>query len=314
MNFKFSSTAQSDLERIEGQPWTSARRLSASSNRRVPTLASPAVRLRRRAPPSPPPFSNLADKKVPPSSLSQALTASLERKGVLAKVKAELRAHVFEAVQQKDGAGANPRRSASDLPRGALMASLVAEYLEWSGCDYAARVFAAEIGEVDVGSNASRDALARELGLRDAPPDAPLLHALLGRSRHLEIPSAPGAGQKTAAITTAVPPLPSLAAIKRPGQSAVTMSDDDESAEIEEDISVGGASDGFSTGGRSPRFGGVGLSPRDGPMPAGTHDAADVSGSIDGMDETVDVVEGVEGVAGDGDGGRPKTAKGGRRR
>lgn len=236
---------------------------------------------------------------------------------MLAKVKAELRAHVFEAVQQKDGAGANPRRSASDLPRGALMASLVAEYLEWSGCDYAARVFAAEIGEVDVGSNASRDALARELGLRDAPPDAPLLHALLGRSRpEISMGQMGQMGQKTPAIATAVPPLPSLAAIKRPGQSAVAMSDDDESAEIEEDISVGGAtSDGFSTGGRSPRHGGgLGLSPRDGPMPAGTHDAADVSGSIDGMDETVDVVEGVEGVVGDGDGGRPKTAKGGRRR
>ena len=244
---------------------------------------------------------------------------------MLAKVKAELRAHVFEAVQQKDGAGANPRRSVIDLPRGALMASLVAEYLEWSGCDYAARVFAAEIGEVDVRSNASRDALARELGLRDAAPDAPLLHALLGRSRP-EIPGA-GVGQKTPAPagSTAVPPLPSLAAIKRPvvDRGAVTMSDDDESAEIEEDISVGGASDGFSAGGRSPRApggGGAGLSPREGPMPAGVHDAADVSGSIDGMDETVDVVEGVdgvarvEGVAGDADGGRPKTAEGGRRR
>ena len=236
---------------------------------------------------------------------------------MLAKVKAELRAHVFEAVQQKDGAGANPRRSVSDLPRGALMASLVAESLEWSGCDYAARVFAAEIGEVDVRSNASRDALARELGLRDAAPDAPLLHALLGRSRP-EIPGA-GVGQKTPATagSTAVPPLPSLAAIKRPvtDRGAVTMSDDDESAEIEEDISVA-ASDGFSAGGRSPRGGGggVGLSPREGPMPAGTFDAADVSGSIDGMDETVDVVEGVEGGVGDADGGRPKTAKGGRRR
>ena len=125
---------------------------------------------------------------------------------MLAKVKAELRAHVFEAVQQKDGAGSNRRRSVSDLPRGALMASLVAEYLEWSGCDYAARVFAAEIGEVDVRSNASRDALARELGLRDAAPDAPLLHALLGRSRP-EIPGA-GVGQKTPATagSTAVPP------------------------------------------------------------------------------------------------------------
>ena len=90
---------------------------------------------------------------------------------MLAKVKAELRAHVFEAVQQKDGA-LKPKRSVGDLPRGALMASLVAEYLEWSGCDYAARVFAAESGD-GAGSNKPRDALARELGLRDAAPDAP---------------------------------------------------------------------------------------------------------------------------------------------
>uniref|UniRef100_A0A7S0IEH7 FGFR1 oncogene partner (FOP) N-terminal dimerisation domain-containing protein n=1 Tax=Micromonas pusilla TaxID=38833 RepID=A0A7S0IEH7_MICPS len=252
------------------------------------------------------------------SELKQALTASLERKGVLAKVKAELRAHVFEAVQQKDGAGSNRRRSVSDLPRGALMASLVAEYLEWSGCDYAARVFAAEIGEVDVGSNRSRDALARELGLRDAVPDAPLLHALLGRSRTEEIPGA-GVRQETPAPTgsTAVPPLPSLAAIKRPAHAdrgAVTMSDDDESAEIEEDISIAASDGGLSAGGRSPPGGGAGLSPRDGPMPAGVFGAADVSGSIDGMDETVDVVEGAEGGVGDVDGGRPKTAEGGRRR
>ena len=100
---------------------------------------------------------------------------------MLAKVKAELRAHVFEAVQQKDGAS-KPKRSAGDLPRGALMASLVAEYLEWSGCDYAARVFAAESGD-GAGSNKPRDALARELGLRDAAPDAPLLHALLQHAR-----------------------------------------------------------------------------------------------------------------------------------
>ena len=148
-----------------------------------------------------------------------------------------------------------------------------------------------------------------------------MLHALLGRSRTEEIPGT-GVRQETPAPTgstsTAVPPLPSLAAIKRPAHAdrgAVTMSDDDESAEIEEDISVA-ASDGFSAGGRSPRGGGggVGLSPREGPMPAGTFDAADVSGSIDGMDETVDVVEGVEGGVGDADGGRPKTAKGGRRR
>lgn len=228
---------------------------------------------------------------------------------MLAKVKAELRAHVFEAVQQKDGAS-KPKRSAGDLPRGALMASLVAEYLEWSGCDYAARVFAAESGD-GAGSNKPRDALARELGLRDAAPDAPLLHALLQHRAGGGL----GGGLPTLALgggATAVPPLPSLAAIKRPTSGAVTMSDDDDSAEIEEDISL--AASDLSTGGRSPRGYVPGLSPREGPMPAGTFDAADVSGSIDGMDETVDVVEGIEGGGGDGDGGRPKTAKGGRRR
>ena len=101
--------------------------------------ASPDARLPGGPPPTPRgpsrprPFQISLTKGstlLPP--FPQALTASLERKGVLAKVKAELRAHVFEAVQQKDGAGSNRKRSVSDLPRGALMASLVAEYLEWS--------------------------------------------------------------------------------------------------------------------------------------------------------------------------------------
>jgi hypothetical protein len=171
-------------------------------------------------------------------------------------------------------------------------------------------VFAAESGD-GAGSNKPRDALARELGLRDAAPDAPLLHALLQQRAGGGL----GGGLPTLALgggATAVPPLPSLAAIKRPTSGAVTMSDDDDSAEIEEDISL--AASDLSTGGRSPRGYVPGLSPREGPMPAGTFDAADVSGSIDGMDETVDVVEGIEGGGGDGDGGRPKTAKGGRRR
>ena len=72
---------------------------------------------------------------------------SLERKGVLSKLKAELRAHVFEAVQQQGGDLPEKGRPFRDLPQGKLLAGLVLEYLEWAGMDYAKRVFAAESGE-----------------------------------------------------------------------------------------------------------------------------------------------------------------------
>ena len=77
--------------------------------------------------PSPLPFF------CPPSCFSstQALTTSLERKGVLSKLKAELRAHVFEAVQQQGGDLPEKGRPFRDLPQGKLLAGLVLEYLEW---------------------------------------------------------------------------------------------------------------------------------------------------------------------------------------
>ena len=51
---------------------------------------------------------------------------------MLAKLKAELRAHVFEAVQQQGGdIGKGTGGPFRDLPQGKLLAGLVLEYLEW---------------------------------------------------------------------------------------------------------------------------------------------------------------------------------------
>ena len=116
----------------------------------------------------------------------QALTSSLERKGVLAKVKAQLRAHVFEAVRDQGGVappGAH-RPFRDGVPRGDLLASLVHEYLEWAGLDYSRRVFAAESGEPeDETSAARRGRLADAFGVAgDATDDVPILAALLART------------------------------------------------------------------------------------------------------------------------------------
>ena len=118
--------------------------------------------------------------------------------------------------------------------------------------DYAARVFAAEIGEVDVGSNRSRDALkgTRAEGRRPGRPVAPRASGSVpnGGSRapacakRRRRPPDPHHGGAAAAL---------LAAIKRPAHAdrgAVTMSDDDESAEIEEDISIAASDGGLSAG------------------------------------------------------------------
>ena len=67
---------------------------------------------------------------------------------MLAKLKAQLRAHVFEAVQQRDDGAEVAGRAFARTPEGALMTELVSEYLECLGLEYSKRVFDAESGAV----------------------------------------------------------------------------------------------------------------------------------------------------------------------
>mgnify|MGYP003310347737 CR=1 FL=1 len=98
---------------------------------------------------------------------------------MLAKLKAQLRAHVFEAVRQRDDGADDDGRAFSRTPEGALMTELVSEYLECLGLDYSKRVFDAESGAEELASRRDRAALARDMGVAPPRDDAtPLLAAL----------------------------------------------------------------------------------------------------------------------------------------
>ena len=220
-------------------------------------------------------------------------------------------------MQQQDGLEPPAGRPHRALPRGDLLASLVTEYLEWAGLDYSRRVFSAEAGEED--AFPGRDALADQLGV--SPGEGPILAAVLdgfggaeettagarggakggasgsgGVARVAGVSGAragaragsgsnpPPRGGGLAPIPGAKRPPPPVSA---PAASNVIMSDDDASAdvEVEEDLEAEA----------SGQLGGAGASKasldfqREGDT--SLYGADDRSGSIDGLDETVDLVE-----------------------
>uniref|UniRef100_A0A0D9XN28 Uncharacterized protein n=1 Tax=Leersia perrieri TaxID=77586 RepID=A0A0D9XN28_9ORYZ len=90
--------------------------------------------------------------------LKTLVTRTLEKKGVLAKIRAELRASVFEAIEEEDRVvenddGANPALlgSCNDRakqlhasPSGRLLTALVSEYLEWAQLSHTMKVYLPE--------------------------------------------------------------------------------------------------------------------------------------------------------------------------
>ncbi|CAM8952259.1 unnamed protein product [Rhodiola kirilowii] len=90
--------------------------------------------------------------------LKTLVTRTLEKKGVLAKIRAELRASVFEAIEEEDKAiekeeGLPPallgscNERAKQLhasPSGRLLTALVSEYLDWAQLNHTLKVFQPE--------------------------------------------------------------------------------------------------------------------------------------------------------------------------
>ena len=90
--------------------------------------------------------------------LKTLVTRTLEKKGVLAKIRAELRASVFEAIEEEDRVvenddGGNPALlgSCNDRakqlhasPSGRLLTALVSEYLEWAQLSHTMKVYLPE--------------------------------------------------------------------------------------------------------------------------------------------------------------------------
>ncbi|KQJ92691.1 hypothetical protein BRADI_4g45300v3 [Brachypodium distachyon] len=91
--------------------------------------------------------------------LKTLVTHTLEKKGVLAKIRAELRASVFEAIEEEDRVveenddGGNPALLGSCNDRakqlhasasGRLLTALIGEYLEWAQLSHTMKVYLPE--------------------------------------------------------------------------------------------------------------------------------------------------------------------------
>lgn len=124
--------------------------------------------------------------------LKALVTLALEKKGVFGKIRAELRASVFEAIEdsdrgQVDGGNAAVIGRCSEQAKalhatktGQILTALVSEYLEWAGLDHTLRVY---LPESNLPSVPPRRAwLEEEVGIRPAVGEAsprPLLYEVL---------------------------------------------------------------------------------------------------------------------------------------
>ncbi|XP_051130930.1 protein TONNEAU 1a-like [Andrographis paniculata] len=90
--------------------------------------------------------------------LKTLVTRTLEKKGVLAKIRAELRASVFEAIEEEDrviekdeglppallGCCNDRAKQLHNSPSGRLLTALVCEYLDWAQLNHTLKVYLPE--------------------------------------------------------------------------------------------------------------------------------------------------------------------------
>ena len=113
----------------------------------------------------------------------EVLVRNLESRGVLNKLKAELRANVFLAMDQQEGEETTspllaPKVSSySQTREGQLMLELVREFLKFYELDYSLAVFEPECNLEHVSSN--REQLTSDLGVKPSHSERPLLHQLV---------------------------------------------------------------------------------------------------------------------------------------
>ncbi|KAJ3680851.1 hypothetical protein LUZ60_015340 [Juncus effusus] len=127
--------------------------------------------------------------------LKTLVTRTLEKKGVLAKIRAELRASVFEAIEEEDRVVENEEAvnpallgSCNDRakqlhasPSGRLLTALVCEYLEWAQLDHSLKVYLPECNlPKDFWKSELRDFTNKSDGTRTAESGPMLLDVLEG--------------------------------------------------------------------------------------------------------------------------------------
>ncbi|KAK2855807.1 hypothetical protein Q5P01_004542 [Channa striata] len=126
------------------------------------------------------------------TELRDLLIQNLENSGVLNKLKAEMRAAVFLAMEEQDKVENKIPLINENLKRclntqdGRLVASLIVDFLQVFNLDFTLAVFQPEINSLNCLD--SRDLVCRELGLSEFEVDrnSPLLLELVRRGRHKE--------------------------------------------------------------------------------------------------------------------------------
>uniref|UniRef100_A0A4W4F6Y7 Centrosomal protein 43 n=1 Tax=Electrophorus electricus TaxID=8005 RepID=A0A4W4F6Y7_ELEEL len=126
------------------------------------------------------------------TELRDLLIQNLENNGVLNKIKAELRAAVFLALEEQDKVeNKTPLvnenlRKCLNTKDGRIVASLITDYLQVFNLDFTLAVFQPEINTLN--GHESRESLIRDLGLSESEGNksTPLLLELIKRVRHKE--------------------------------------------------------------------------------------------------------------------------------
>ncbi|KAH9593142.1 FGFR1 oncogene partner (FOP) [Trypanosoma melophagium] len=118
-------------------------------------------------------------------SLKTAMREVLETKGVIDHIKAELRAAIFQSLQdgvtqEGDTSSARPPVPPENL----LINELIKEYLAFNGLEHSLAVFRAETRSgKDAAASVPHAVLATQLNLTGAPASVPLLYAMLHEVR-----------------------------------------------------------------------------------------------------------------------------------
>ncbi|XP_051781418.1 FGFR1 oncogene partner isoform X2 [Erpetoichthys calabaricus] len=125
------------------------------------------------------------------NELRDLLVQNLENSGVLNKIKAELRAAVFLALEEQEKTENKIPLINESLKKflntkdGRLVASLITEFLEFFNLDFTLAVFRPEINMLN--GLESREVVARELGISETDgTKAPLLLEVLKRGQRKE--------------------------------------------------------------------------------------------------------------------------------
>ncbi|KAG2500100.1 hypothetical protein HYH03_001683 [Edaphochlamys debaryana] len=149
-------------------------------------------------------------------AIKQAVTQTLEKQGIIAQLKAQLRAQVFIAVEEYESASSTAGMSAKTStparkalladPDGQLAIQLVLDLLDTCNFSFTKQVFHPELGPG--APESGRQAAASKLGLRPSNPEEPLLLTLV-KSYKSGGGSRGGDAGSDSAPTTSFAPAPS---------------------------------------------------------------------------------------------------------